>query len=227
MRMRFLCLCAIVFLEAFYFPAWGAVHLSTLPAVVRPCAVCHGANGISKDGFIPNIAGQKVEYLVKQTLEMHQFVRQRYGLESAGKDASPSRLTDRRDGVHMDRQFAELDRVGIRTIARYFSSLPRACAPSGTPRGNPSSHLVSHCTTCHGQDGTSDFSYVPHLAGQHRFYLAEQMRLFRTNEHKVSLSPDSTSRSNPVMSPQAALISKEQIAELALWFANSSCAEKK
>ena len=225
--MRFLLVFAIVFLEAVYFPALGAEHLSALPAVVRPCAVCHGANGISKDGFIPNIAGQKVEYLVKQTLEMQSAVRQRYGLEPAGKDAGPSRLTDRRDGVHMDRQFAEFDRVSIRTIARYFSSLPRACAPSGTPRGNPSAHLVSHCATCHGRDGASDFSYVPHLAGQRRFYLAEQMRLFRTNEHKVSLSPDNTSRSNPVMSPQMALISKEQIAELAHWFANSPCAEKK
>ena len=35
-------------------------------AVLPLCASCHGIDGISAVGLYPNLAGQKVEYLVKQ-----------------------------------------------------------------------------------------------------------------------------------------------------------------
>jgi cytochrome c553 len=231
MCRRFLFVCIAIFLEAVCFSALGAEHPATLPLAVRPCTVCHGANGVSKDSFVPNLAGQRVEYLVKQTLEMQLLARLRFGLDlDEDHDpyaTSPSRLTDHRNNPHMDRQLAELDHASIQAISEYFSSRPRVCAPPGTPRGNPPARLISHCASCHGRDGTSDLPYVPHLAGQHRFYLVEQIRLFRTDEHKLFFPPSNITRSNPAMSPQMALISKKQLDDLALWFANSPCAEKK
>ena len=36
------------------------------PANLESCAACHGANGISVDAGIPNLAGQKEDYLSSQ-----------------------------------------------------------------------------------------------------------------------------------------------------------------
>lgn len=222
--------CMAIFLEIVRFPALGAEIPAALPLAIRSCTVCHGANGISKDSFVPNLAGQRVEYLVKQTLEMQMLARLRFGLDlDEDHDLfalNPSALTDHRNNPHMDRQLAELDHGSIQAISEYFSSRPRVCAPPGTQRGNPPVRLIAHCTSCHGRDGISDLPYVPHLAGQHRFYLTEQTRLFRTDEHKFLPPPSNITRSNPAMSPQMALISKKQLADLALWFANSPCTDK-
>ncbi|MBM3732818.1 MAG: hypothetical protein FJW24_05010 [Acidimicrobiia bacterium] len=49
----------------------AADERSRLPLPVRPCAVCHGNDGISELPGIPNLAGQKADYLTKQITHLH------------------------------------------------------------------------------------------------------------------------------------------------------------
>ncbi len=206
-----------------------ADHLARLPMLVRPCAVCHGPTGVSQDPYIPNLAGQNVEYLIAQLEAMARSTRRRMGMNTeeddiarAGTSISP-RWQEHRDNPVMDRQLLALNENTIRYVAAYFASKPRACPPPATPRAAPA--FAAHCASCHGHDGRGLAPGVPHLAGQKPFYLKEQLRTYRMDGRQVQFTPDPTSRSNPVMGPQSALLTKAQAAELADWFASIPCSK--
>lgn len=63
------------------------------------------------------------------------------------------------------------------------------------------------CTACHGPQGNSMSALWPNLAGQHAPYIVTQLKSFK----------DGT-RSDPLMTPQAMLLSDEDMADLAVYF---------
>ncbi|GIX30927.1 MAG: hypothetical protein KatS3mg124_1399 [Porticoccaceae bacterium] len=67
------------------------------------------------------------------------------------------------------------------------------------------------CAACHGANGISAAPIWPNLAGQKEEYLAKQLKAFR----------DGT-RSEPSMSPMAANLSDQDIADLAAYFSSLS-----
>lgn len=67
------------------------------------------------------------------------------------------------------------------------------------------------CASCHGADGNSANPEWPKLAGQHDKYLAKQLANFKAGE-----------RSNPMMSPMAAPLSDQDIADIAAYFAGQT-----
>ncbi|MDX1529622.1 MAG: cytochrome P460 family protein, partial [Gammaproteobacteria bacterium] len=69
------------------------------------CAACHGINGISVSGDIPNLAGQKAEYLVTQL--------------KAFKDGS-------RKNPLMNAIAPQLEEADMQNLAAYFSGLSGA-----------------------------------------------------------------------------------------------------
>ena len=208
----------------------AAEDRSHLPLPVRPCAVCHGNEGISELTGIPNLAGQKTGYLVKQIANMHQSARVLLGLGGGRMEDPrvPHKLlwTEHRENRTMARQSAMLDDAAIQSIADYFSARPRACPPPGTDRG-PRLGLVGRCAICHGEDGISTTLNVPHLAGQHRLYLSDQIRKMRSAERGEVFIDADMARASGVMGPQAMQLPEDQIDAIALWFANAPCAEKK
>jgi len=64
------------------------------------------------------------------------------------------------------------------------------------------------CAACHGADGNSINPEWPSLAGQNEVYLVRSISSFQDG-----------SRSNVLMSPQAAMLSDQDIADLAAYFA--------
>jgi len=64
------------------------------------------------------------------------------------------------------------------------------------------------CAVCHGPDGNSQSAEFPRLAGQHADYLARALADYQSGARK-----------NPIMAPQAANLSKRDIADLAHYFA--------
>ncbi len=211
-------------------PTVAAADRSALPVAVRPCAVCHGEDGVSKHPNIPSLAGQKIEYLLSQTTLMRDSAHRRLGGISGQEllvlASHPGRLTEHRENRDMDRQMAALDEGGILDISAFFASKPRACVQPAASRGAPPA-LVAHCAACHGQDGISSDPNVPNLAGQQRFYLLEQLRRFRATGQELDPTFTQSKRYSPFMSPLTALISKEQAAALATWFATAPCETKK
>jgi cytochrome c553 len=67
------------------------------------------------------------------------------------------------------------------------------------------------CAACHGPDGNSPAPAFPKLAGQHASYLAKSL-----NEYK------SGTRKDPIMAGMAAALSKEDIENVAAYYASQS-----
>jgi len=65
------------------------------------------------------------------------------------------------------------------------------------------------CGACHGADGKAMLPTYPNLAGQGEAYITKQLNDFISG-----------ARSNPLMSPMAAPLSEEDIADLAAYFSS-------
>ncbi len=64
------------------------------------------------------------------------------------------------------------------------------------------------CAACHGDDGNSPTADFPKLAGQHRDYLAKALRDYKSGQRK-----------NPIMAGFVATLSKDEIENLAAYYA--------
>jgi cytochrome c553 len=67
------------------------------------------------------------------------------------------------------------------------------------------------CAHCHGTDGNSSSSAYPSLAGQTKAYLFKQIKAFKEGERK-----------NSMMSPAAAVLSEQEMTELAEFYNSQS-----
>jgi cytochrome c553 len=116
-----------------------------------------------------------------------------------------------RDGTRehptMEAQATSLTDQQIEDVAAYLASLGGDTVAAGGTK-DASFEGAAACAACHGQNGISVNALWPTLAGQHESYLERSLRQYR----------DGT-RSDAVMSAQAALIAEENVAALARYFA--------
>jgi cytochrome c553 len=68
---------------------------------------------------------------------------------------------------------------------------------------------ASACEACHGITGESTDPAFPNLAGQHASYLAQALSDYRSGARK-----------NPIMSGMVAVLSNQDILDLAAWYAS-------
>jgi len=107
----------------------------------------------------------------------------------------------------MNAQVASLSDQDMRDLAAWFAAKgePQSGSPGrAAARGAEKAQV---CAACHGSDGISPSPMWPTLAGQHRDYLVETMLAYRDG-----------GRTDPVMAGQAALLSDEDIRDLAVYF---------
>lgn len=136
------------------------------------CSECHGPDGAAPAGDVPNLAGQRAEFLRKQ---LHAF-------------KSHSR-SDEAASAHMWPIAHDLGERQIDDLAGYFAAQPAHPQPTeATSAQIAAGHAifargaaaqgVPSCAGCHGRDaaGTTD---APRLAGQHTTYLARQLAVFQ------------------------------------------------
>jgi cytochrome c553 len=138
--------------------------LSANPAAT--CARCHGADGVGGGAF-PNLTIQTPDYLAR-TLTAYAAGRRRSGF--------------------MQMVATELSPAQIAALAQHYATLPRRSSEAGAAapglgqqialRGVSSAGLAP-CASCHGVTLAADKAY-PSLEGQARWYLANQMRVFRS-----------------------------------------------
>lgn len=88
-------------------------------------------------------------------------------------------------------------------------ALPFAAGAKGNPeKGKAASEKT--CAACHGVDGNKSVAPEnPILAGQHRDYLVKALSDYKSGK-----------RSNVIMKGFAAQLSKQDIEDLAAWFAS-------
>ncbi len=65
------------------------------------------------------------------------------------------------------------------------------------------------CAACHGMDGNSNGPEWPNLAGQHQSYIVKQLKAFKSGQ-----------RTNPLMTPQAQMLSDQDMEDVAAYFAS-------
>lgn len=83
--------------------------------------------------------------------------------------------------------------------------------------GNPASGqeiAAGVCAGCHGADGNSMIPNFPSLAGQHPEYLLKQLMEFKAEEGETAV------RNSAAMTPMVAALSKEDMANLADFYAS-------
>lgn len=155
---------------------------------ILACASCHGAAGNSALPVNPNLAGMPHEYLAKQ---LNNF---------KSKDgAAPLRRSN--DGANsvMTAIANPLTEDDIKNVSYYLSlqKLDMEKAATATKeatmergqhiwRGGLVERGVPACAACHGPAGAGIPSQFPRLAGQYPGYIAEQLKLFRSNHRANS-----------------------------------------
>ncbi len=98
--------------------------------------------------------------------------------------------------------------------AHAATALPEKKAVPAVPEVKSAETLVSTiCSACHGTDGNSVLTANPKLAGQHPEYLVKQLTEFKAGK-----------RANAVMSGMAAMLSDEDMKNLAAYFAGQKLA---
>ena len=117
-----------------------------------------------------------------------------------------------RDGTRqhptMVGQAKSLSDTEIESVAAYLADLASDTVEAGGTDA-PAFDKAAACAACHGPNGISVNAAWPTLAGQHEDYLEHSLRQYR----------DGT-RTDPVMTAQAALVAEEDIALLAKYFAS-------
>jgi cytochrome c553 len=95
----------------------------------------------------------------------------------------------------------------LRRAAAFALAASCACALAADPP--PGRAKAQMCTTCHGVLGISVTPDAPHLAGQPRIYLAEQLKAFRSG-----------ARRHEVMNVIAKPLSDGDIGALSEWYSS-------
>ena len=95
--------------------------------------------------------------------------------------------------------------VAALTLVAFLGNAP-AFAAGSVEAGQAKS---ATCGACHGMDGNSLSPEWPNLAGQHAGYIEKQLQAFKAGERK-----------NDLMAPMAMILSDEDMADLAAYFAS-------
>jgi cytochrome c553 len=179
--------------------------------VQNSCAICHGADGVARWGYIPSLAGQNKDFIVDQLKGMREHKRTtRYS--RAAMWGMAGMLTD-----------GEID-----ALADYYSKLDPSKGHAGETvfpfivRNGPAYQKKLElgktvferreagrpsCTTCHfgGQGNTN----LPRLAGQHAEYVARSLHDFQRGF-----------RINGTMSYMAAKLTEDEVQGVATYVAS-------
>lgn len=177
----------------------GVADLNAGQAIAaEKCAACHGTDGMSRGPDIPNLTGQKTEYLLSALLEYRKGTR---------VHAALNQLT------------AALSEADARNVAAYYSNQKMPAAAQGS--ASPSDRIAmgkksaEGCASCHGPDGNASAKGVPSLAGQHPGYLIKAMHTYAEK-----IRPDNH------MTTRTANLPQSELENIALYFASQDLKAK-
>lgn len=164
MKFLILLLAAIVSLPAMRAEAAGNATAGREKA--KPCAACHGENGISAIPSVPSLAGQQDQYIQWQLV----FFR-------SGRRPNPA----------MAPLVADISDEDIRDLGAYFNSLPYDTkiaddAPNAGLAAHGKTISIRHrCANCH-LDNYRGSRAAAAVANQHEEYLVKALTDYRSAE---------------------------------------------
>ncbi len=204
-------------------PAAGRAGEAPPANLIEACLHCHGPAGLAGNPAVPDLGGQRLQYLEKQIADFRRQSAERLLHPIAGAN-----LTGLRDHPDMDAYTGLID---TRETAALLTDLTaRSCRQAPSPPGVSASRpmakppLAARCTACHGARGAQTVNgFVPRIAGQSRTYLAAQMFAMRRAEHGGEGSTALTLRSHPIMNAVAVGLSTDEIRTLADYLSTLPC----
>jgi len=140
------------------------VFADDISEIIKVCGACHGANGISIDSTIPNLAGQKSIYMATEIKAIRDGTRQ-----NALMDAVVKNLTDKT----------------IDELAKHYSGL-KAMKTRSSTINQLGLQTRAACISCHGVKGITVNEQWPNLAGQKQKYLQKQLLSFKNDTRNGS-----------------------------------------
>ena len=131
------------------------------------CGYCHGKDGNSVKNYIPNLAQQNAEYLLKQFTMFANGERKSYVMQQLSKSLS------------------DVEKINL---ALYYSAMNVATVShaKGSEKGHDK--YQSFCFACHGEKGLGNKD-LPRLAGQKKEFLVKTLSAFKDGEKSRSTSP--------------------------------------
>jgi len=156
------------------------------------CAGCHGISGYANSYpsyHVPRIGGQHAEYVVA---------------------ALKAYKTNQRKHSSMQANAVSLSDEDMEDIAQYVSKF-RSSDSSLPANGDlaKGAEKARQCAACHGDDGNSEDTGFPRLAGQYESYLAKALHDYKSGVRK-----------NGLMAGFAAGLSEDDIADVAAYYAS-------
>ncbi len=131
------------------------------------CARCHGADGAGGGAF-PNLTLQTRDYLAR-TLTAYAAGKRRSGyMQMVATELSPAQI------AALAEHYAALPRRSTETTRGPAVAEGQRLALVGLPKAG-----LAPCASCHGVTRTAAKAY-PLLEGQGRWYLANQLQVFRS-----------------------------------------------
>jgi len=177
------------------------------------CARCHGSDGAA-NGHVPRLAGQKQAYLEHALRSYASGERSSGIIQPVAVELSEQEIRDlaaffaeQRDVPLSDEPLSGKLLEGNRELL----ALGERIAMRGVPDGD-----VPACAGCHGVNGLAEGkdARFPAIAGQSRYYLEQQLRLWRYGAHAAGPV-------GQLMTAAARKLTDEHIDALALYYAAS------
>jgi cytochrome c553 len=131
------------------------------------CGYCHGKDGNSVKEYIPNLAAQNPEYLLKQFQLFASGERKSYVMEQISKNLNVSEMVD---------------------LAVFFADnkvQPQTHIQAST---QGMERYQTFCFACHGDDGKGNKD-LPRLAGQKKVFLVKALSDFKQGKAARASSP--------------------------------------
>ena len=195
--------------------------------LAEACQDCHGLNGVSGDSLFPNLAGQNDAYLINQLRNFRNEARDRAGTDydedyqrRLRAEMYKNLQLSKRSNVIMDYAVLTLSDQDIIDLAAHYSSMRCRLVAAGNVLKAPTVSI--RCAICHGPKGIAKRRVFPHIAGQHRNYLRDQLVEFRVVGLEAKTGKKDLDR-RKMMATQAASLSLNQIEELADYYASLPC----
>lgn len=183
----------------------GVTFCADLETLTENCSGCHGPQGVSADGDIPTIAGQKAEFITA-SLESFQE-RGRPCLTNAYRHGDTTRPPTSMCDIAADLSDEDIVALGAYYSGLVFVPAVQEFDPALVISGEQL--YGDNCASCHPQGGTVA-DRGPILAGQWMPYLQRAMHQSMTGEHLVP----------PLMERALTSYSTEEINALLNFFAS-------
>jgi cytochrome c553 len=178
-----------------------AASSAAVPSIVSSvCQNCHGPEGNSVSSTFPRLNGQQAAYIAAQLKNFRDHKR-----------------SDPHARAYMWGMASQLDDSTIEAVAKYFAAQKPTEPQKGGALASEGEEIfmkgvdaqnIPACAACHGDHGEGN-DVIPRIAGQHSYYLKEQLEAFR-----------STLRESDIMHANTKEMTDRQIEALVSYLAN-------